>query len=270
MAEEKKEEAKQDDAAVKADGPAAAPEAFRTVLGEKIGMTQIFTEKGELKAVTVVKAGPCTITAVKTKDSKDGYNCVQLGYGTRKEKHVNKAIKTQSEKRGHGLMKVLKEFRVSDTAGFEAGQIISIEGRFTEGDYVDVQGTSKGKGFSGVMKRHNFGGLRASHGSTHKARSPGSISSRRSLGRVLPGQRMAGHGGQETVTVQKIEVIQVEADKGLLYLDGSVPGARGTLVVVSETVKGLKRRKEEVKAKGPRKDKMGNIIQDGGAKKGKK
>ena len=252
-------------------GAKKAPATFRTILGEKVGMTQVYHPKDKgLYDVTIVKAGPCQVLRVKTVDSKDGYNAVQLAYGERKEKNVSKAQLGQYKKAGVPAARWIKEVRVSDTKGLEAGQTVTVETGFKAGDYVDVQGTSKGKGFAGVMKRHNFLGMPASHGASDKERSPGSLASRRSLGRVLPGQRMAGHMGAETVTMQKLEIVQVDAEKNLIYVNGSVPGPKGGFVVVHETVKNKKFR-TEVKLPTVRKDKMGNIIKPaapkGGAKK---
>jgi len=254
------EEKKADAAPEAASEVKTAPATFRVLIGEKVGMTQQFDADGECKAVTVVKAGPCRIMRVKTKESKDGYNAVLLAYGDKKEKGLNKAQLGQYKAAGTAPAKVQREFRLTDAKDFEAGQTVGLEGRFAVGDYVDVQGVSKGKGFAGVMKRHNFGGLPASHGASDKERSPGSIASRRSLGRVVPGQRMAGHMGHVTVTVHKLEVVSVEPENNLVYLNGSVPGPRGSVIVVKETTKAMKKKPAKQKAKGPKKDKMGNII----------
>ena len=241
-------------------GVKKAPATFRAILGEKVGMTQVYHPKDKgLYDCTIVKAGPCPVLRVKTSDSKDGYNAVQLGYGARKEKNLSKAQLGQFKKAGSSAVAHIKEIRVPDTKGLEAGQTVVCDVPFKAGDFVDVQGTSKGKGFAGVMKRHNFRGLPGSHGASDKERSPGSLASRRSLGRVLPGQRMAGHMGHETVTMQKLEIVQVDGEKNLIYVNGSVPGPKGGLVVVHETVKAKKFRTEIVKS-AIRKDKMGNII----------
>lgn len=267
MADEKKEEA----AAAKDDQPAkakaepkeaAAPATLRILLGEKVGMTQKFTADGECKAVTVVQAGPCRVMRVKTKDGKDGYDAVLLAYGERKEKHVNNPAMGQYKAAGIAPARYLKEFRLADAKNFEAGQTVSLDGRFSPGDYVDIQGTTKGRGFAGAIKRHGFAGLPHSHGTSDKERSPGSLASRRSLGRVMPGQRMAGHFGHETVTISKLEVISVEPERNLIYVNGSVPGPRGSFVVVRETTKNMKKRPEKRVVKGPKKDKMGNVIKD--------
>ncbi len=248
----------------KTDGAKKAPAAFRTILGEKVGMTQVYHPKDkQLYDVTIVKAGPCPVLRVKSAEGKDGYNAVQLAYGLRKEKNIAKPQLGQFKKAGVSPARWVREVRVADIKGFEAGQTVIVDGVFKSGDYVDVQGTSKGKGFAGVMKRHNFLGMPASHGASDKERSPGSLASRRALGRVLPGQRMAGHMGHEIISMLKLEVIEVKGD--LLYINGSVPGPKGGLVTVSETVKSKKVRKE-VQKPTVRKDKMGNIIAPAGKK----
>src|SRR3989338_3905329 len=194
-------------------GVKKTPATFRAILGEKIGMTQIFHPKDQnLYGVTVIQAGPCPVLRVKTAESKDGYAAVQLGFGTIKDKSRNSAELGQFKAAGVPAQKYVREIRDANLAGMEAGQTVLAE-TFKTGDYVDGQGATKGKGFAGVMKRHNFKGLPASPGASDKERSPGSLASRRSLGRVLPGQRMAGHMGDVVTTVQKIEVVQVEADK---------------------------------------------------------
>lgn len=247
-----------------------APATFRYLLGEKLGMTQVFHPKtNNLCDVTVVKAGPCAVVRVKSAQGKDGYNAVQLAYGIRREKNLPRPLIGQFKKAGLAPARWLREIRVCKLDGLEAGQAVGIEGVFKPGDYVDVQGTSKGKGFAGVMKRHNFRGLPASHGASDKQRSPGSLTARRSLGRVLPGQRMAGHMGHETVTMQKMQVIKVELDKNLIYVNGSVPGPKGGLVRISETVKSKKAWIEPLRAT-VKKDKMGNIIKAAGKPGAKK
>ncbi len=241
------------------DGAKTAPTTLRSILGEKIGMTQVFGRKeNKLFGVTVIKAGPCPILRVKTTEGKDGYNAVQLGYGS-KTKNVSAPELGQFKKAGVAPSRFVREIRVDDARGLEAGQSVVVGGLFKPGDYVDVQGITKGRGFAGVMKRHGFSGLPASHGASDKQRSPGSLASRRSLGRVLPGQRMAGHMGHELLSSLKLEVIKVDADQNLIYVCGAVPGPRGGLVTVSETVKPKKFRVEAVKS-AIKKDKMGNII----------
>ncbi|HEX4049133.1 MAG TPA: 50S ribosomal protein L3 [Elusimicrobiota bacterium] len=242
------------------DGAKKAPATFRAILGEKIGMTQVYHPKDQnLYDVTIVKAGPCPVLRVKTADSKDNYNAIQLGFGVAKEKSCSKSELGQFKKAGVPPQRYVREIRVADTAGLEAGQTVTVDGAFKPGDYVDVQGVCKGKGFAGVMKRHNFRGLPGSHGASDKKRSPGSLASRRSLGRVMPGQRMAGHLGNTIISTLKIEVIQIDPAENLIYVAGAVPGPRGGLVTISETVKAKKARVEIVRST-IKKDKMGNII----------
>ncbi len=245
---------------VQNDGAKKAPATFHAILGEKVGMTQIYHPKDQnLYDVTVVKAGPCPILRVKTADSTDGYNAVQLGFGARRDKTVTKAQLGQFKKAGVPTQRYVREIRVDDTKGLEAGQIVAADVAFKPGDYVDVQGVIKGRGFAGVMKRHNFKGLPASHGASDKQRSPGSLASRRSLGRVMPGQRMAGHYGDTTLSTIKLEIVQIDSERNLIYIAGAVPGARGGLVTIHQTYMSKKVRTEQIKST-VKKDKMGNII----------
>ena len=177
----------------------------------------------------------------------------------RPEKHFSKPELGQFKKAGVAPARWPREVRVPDVKGLEAGQTVSLDGVFKPGDYVDVQGTTKGRGFAGVMKRHGFAGMPASHGASDKERSPGSLAARRSLGRVLPGQRMAGHMGHVTESTLKLEVIKVDPRENLIFLAGPVPGPRGGLVTISETAKGQKRYVAPI-LPTVRKDKMGNII----------
>ncbi|MDR0291965.1 MAG: 50S ribosomal protein L3 [Elusimicrobium sp.] len=220
----------------KAETVKETPAALRFVIGEKVGMTQLFDEKGNLHAVSVVKAGPCRVVRVRTVE-KDGYSAVCLGFGETEEKALNKPGAGYFKKSAQAPVKYMKECRVADVKGFEVGQVVSLEKIFKPGDYVDVQGKIKGRGFAGAMKRHGFKGQPASHGASDRERAPGGLASRRSLGKVLSGQRMAGHYGNVTQTVAKIEVIKVDQPNQLLFLKGSVPGAKGTLVSVLETSK---------------------------------
>ncbi|WP_428897100.1 large subunit ribosomal protein L3 [Parelusimicrobium proximum] len=216
------------------------PETFRSILGEKIGMTQLFDEKGNLVAVSVVKAGPCKVVRVRTPE-KDGYSAIALGFGDIKESKLNKPELGYFKATSQTPVRHIKEYRVSDANGFEIGQVVALDKIFKPGDYVDVQGTIKGRGFAGGMKRHGFAGQPASHGASDRERAPGGLASRRSLGKVLSGQRMAGHYGFTTQTVAKIEVIKVDPANNLIFLKGSVPGAKGTIVSVLETSKNKKR-----------------------------
>ena len=211
----------------KAETVKEAPATFRFVIGEKVGMTQLFDEKGNLHGVSVVKAGDCKVVRVRTQE-KDGYNAVCVGFGEVKESKLNKPEMGYFKKANVTPVKHMKECRVADVTGFEIGQVISLEKIFKPGDYVDVQGKIKGHGFAGQPD---------SHGQSDRSRAPGSLGSRRSLGKVISGQRMAGHYGTTTHTVAKIEVIKVDSENGLLFLKGSVPGARGSIVSVLETSK---------------------------------
>jgi len=211
------------------------PKVHKFLVAEKIGMTQIFGTDGTLSGVTVLKAGPCRVAYTRTKD-KDGYQAVCLGFGHKKENNANAAEKGLAKKIGMQPLRHLREFRVEDLAGVEAGQTASVE-RFVEGDYVDLQGVCKGKGFAGGMKRHHFRGGPASHGASDRERAPGSIGSRRSLGRVLPGQRMAGHMGDEMVSVQKMKVLKIIPEENMILVGGGVPGAIGTTVYITITNK---------------------------------
>lgn len=211
------------------------PKTHKFLVGQKMGMTQVFGADGALYGVTVVKAGPCRVAYTRTKE-KDGYQAVCLGFGHKKEQRANAAEKGLAKKLAAQPIRHLKEFRVTDLAGAEQGQIAGVE-RFAEGDYVDLQGVSKGKGFAGGMKRHGFAGGPASHGASDRERAPGSLGSRRSLGRVLPGQRMAGHMGAVTVSVQKMKVIKILPEENMLLVNGGIPGAAGSMVYVISTVK---------------------------------
>ena len=211
------------------------PVAHKFLVGQKMGMTQLFDAAGSLFAVTVVKAGPCRVAYTRTK-AKDGYQAVCLGFGHKEEKRANAAENGLAKKLNSKPIRHMKEFRVADLAGAEAGQMASVE-RFTEGEWVDVQAVSKGKGFAGGMKRHGFHGGPASHGASDRERAPGSLGSRRSLGRVLPGQRMAGHMGVETVSVQKVRIMKVIPEMNLILVNSGIPGANGSMVYITYTNK---------------------------------
>jgi large subunit ribosomal protein L3 len=211
------------------------PAAHKFLIGEKMGMTQIFDAAGNLHAVTVVQAGPCRVAYTRTKE-KDGYQAVCLGFGHKKEHRANKAELGLAKKLSSAPLRHLREFRVLDLAGAEQGQTAGVE-RFTEGEYVDLQGVSKGHGWAGGMKRHNFSGQPASHGASDRERAPGSLGSRRSLGRVLPGQRMAGHWGVETVSVQKVKVMKVIPEENMILVASGIPGTIGNMVYITLTNK---------------------------------
>ncbi|PVZ10241.1 50S ribosomal protein L3 [Actinomycetospora cinnamomea] len=205
------------------------------VLGTKVGMTQVFDEANRVVPVTVVKAGPCVVTQVRT-PSVDGYNAVQIAYGAIDPRKVNKPETGHFTKAGVTPRRHLAELRTSDASDYEVGQEVTAE-VFSAGAVVDVSGTSKGKGTAGVMKRHGFGGLGASHGTQRKHRSPGAIGGCATPARVFKGQRMAGRMGNERVTTQNLTVHGVDADAGLLLIRGAVPGPRGGLVLVTSASK---------------------------------
>ncbi|MBI4249522.1 MAG: 50S ribosomal protein L3 [Elusimicrobia bacterium] len=212
---------------------------MRAIIGEKVGMTQLFTAQGEVVPVTAVKAGPCPVVALRGRQ-KEGYSAAQIGYGALRQKNASKPLLGQFKKAGVEPVRLLKEFHLADGKDFQVGQYVTLEGLFKPGDYVDVRGISKGKGFAGGMKRHGFRGGPASHGQSDRARAPGSLASRRSLGRVLPGQRMAGHLGAEWVSVQKLEVAEVTPQQNMIYIKGALPGSNRSLVIIQETVKSAK------------------------------
>ena len=200
------------------------------LLGKKIGMTNIFDESGRYVACTVLEAGPCVVTQVKTKE-KDGYNSLQLGFAERKEKHTTLAQQGHFKKAGTTPKREVAEFR--DFEGErKAGETITLD-IFTEGEYVDVVGTSKGKGFQGVVKRHGFSGVGGmGHGQHDRQRSPGSIGASSFPSRVLKGMRMAGRMGGDRVKARNLEVMKLIKDKNLLIVKGSVPGANGSFVMI--------------------------------------
>jgi large subunit ribosomal protein L3 len=209
---------------------------FRGILGEKLGMTQVFDENNRIVPVTVVKAGPCVVTQVRTPE-RDGYSAVQLGFGEIDPRKVNKPEGGHFAKAGVTPRRHLVELRTADAGEYEVGQEVTAE---VLGDVakVDVIGTSKGKGTAGVMKRHGFKGLGASHGTQRKHRSPGSIGGCATPGRVFKGLRMAGRMGGARTTTLSLTVHKVDAERGLLLIKGAVPGPRGGLVLVRSAVKG--------------------------------
>jgi len=203
------------------------------IIGKKLGMTQVFADDGATVGVTVVEVEPSVIVQVKTKD-KDGYDAIQLGYGRIKQKNVTKPLQGHFNKVNKGFFRKLKEFQ-AESGKYEAGQEITAE-IFQVGDFVDVVGTSKGKGFAGVVKRHGFGGGRATHGSMHH-RAPGSIGASADPARVFKGTRMGGQMGNVRKTIQNIQVWQVRSDRNLLLLKGSVPGSENGFVLIKKATK---------------------------------
>ena len=223
----------------------------KAILATKVGMTQIFNADGVLTPVTVLQAGPCVVTQIKTVEN-DGYSAVQVGYMDKKEKVVTKDANGKKEIRNrHGVTKAekghfdkadvspkktLKEFRLDDISAMNVGDILKAD-IFAPGEKIDVKGTSKGKGTAGAIKRWNFSRLRMSHGTGPNARHAGSLGACSSPSRVFKGKKMAGHLGHETVTVQNLEVVKVDAENNLIAIKGAVPGPKGGIVVIADAVK---------------------------------
>jgi large subunit ribosomal protein L3 len=205
------------------------------IIGKKVGMTQIFDEKGKVIPVTVVQAGPCAVTYKKTVE-KDGYSAVQLGYGDVKPKHLTKPMGGHFKKSDVAPKKFLREFRFEDTDAYNVGDIIKADA-FEVGKKVDVTGTSKGKGYAGVIKRWNFHRLKETHGSGPVARHGGSMGACSTPSRVWKGKKMAGHLGAEKVTVQNLAVVKVDAENDLIAIKGAIPGPNGGIVIIKDTVK---------------------------------
>ena len=205
---------------------------MRGLLGRKIGMTRVFDEFGNMIPVTVLEAGPCVITQLKTA-SNDGYDAVQVGYQEKKAKHLTKPLEGHFKKSGVNPMKMVAEFEQVPGFEYQLGQSFHV-GIFSEGDYVRVSGLSKGKGFTGVIKRHNFSRQKKTHGTGHTERAPGSIGQASDPSRVFPGMRMAGRHGNSKVTVENLVVVKINKDENKLFLKGAVPGAKNGIVTVSK------------------------------------
>jgi large subunit ribosomal protein L3 len=211
---------------------------FKGLLGAKLGMTQIFDQSARAVPVTVIQAGPCTVTQVKSPE-RDGYAAVQLAFGDIKPKRVTKPRAGHFAKAGAEPRRHLIELRTADAADYTLGQTLAAD-VFAEGDRLDVVGVSKGKGFAGVMKRHGFKGLGASHGTERKHRSPGSVGACATPSRIFKGMRMAGHMGHQRVTVLNLEVVKVDPERNLLLVKGAVPGPKRGLVMLRSSVKGVR------------------------------
>ena len=205
------------------------------LIGKKIGMTQIFDEAGNVIPVTVVEAGPCTVTQIKTVEN-DGYQAVQVGFGDVKVSRVNKPMKGHFNKADVAPKKTLKEFRLDSIDGIEVGNILKAD-TFEVGEIVDVKGTSKGHGTAGAIKRWNFSRLRMTHGTGPNHRHAGSLGACSSPSRVIKGKKMAGHYGHETVTVQNLKIAKVDAENNLIAIKGAIPGPKGGIVVIADAVK---------------------------------
>jgi large subunit ribosomal protein L3 len=206
------------------------------LIGKKLGMSQIFDDTGLAHPVTVLEVGPCVVTQIKTPE-RDGYSAVQLGFGL--DKRLNRP--ERGHRQGSGFMsRTLREVNVSDATDMAVGQVITADA-FAEGELVDVTGTSKGRGFQGVVKRHGFRGGPKTHGQSDRLRAPGSIGSSATPGRVFKGMRMAGRMGNDRVTIQNLKVLRVDPERNLLLVEGSVPGANESLVMVRRAIKSGKK-----------------------------
>jgi large subunit ribosomal protein L3 len=201
------------------------------IIGKKIGMSQVFSDNGKAEAVTVIEAGPCLVTQIKT-SAKEGYDAVQLGFSTTKK--LSKA--EQGHLKELGKLRELREFRVDNAAEVKVGDKVDVS-QFKTGDVVNVIGVSKGKGFAGVVKRHGFHGGPKTHGQTDRHRAPGAIGATTSPGRVLKGMRMAGHMGDERVTVKGLKVYKTDPERNLLLVQGAVPGSKNGLLLISKASK---------------------------------
>lgn len=206
------------------------------IIGKKLGMTQIFLEDGTCVPVTVVEAGPCVVLQKKTVDS-DGYNAVQIGFDSVDAAKANSADRGHCTKAGKGVFRHLREFAF-DEADLQVGDELTVD-QFAVGDLIDVTGTSIGKGFQGVIKRHNFKGGRASHGSRFH-RAPGSIGCSATPSRVFKNKKMPGQMGNEQVTVQRLKVVRVDVDQNLLLIKGAIPGSRNNVVIIKDSIKAIK------------------------------
>ena len=204
------------------------------ILGKKIGMTQIFDENGNVIPVTAIQAGPCVVIQKKTKDN-DGYSAIQLGFGEAKEKQITKPEKGHFSKVNQTPKKYLKEFRLENSEDYSAGDEIKAD-IFNEGERIDIRGVSKGKGFQGVIKRHNAHRGPMEHGSMYHRR-PGSMGATTTPGRVFKGKKLPGHMGNEKVTIQNLTVVKIDVEKNILLVKGAVPGQKGGLLYISDSVK---------------------------------
>lgn len=213
---------------------------MKGIIGKKIGMTQVFDEQGNVIPVTVIQAGPCHVTQVRSKD-RDGYVAVQLGFGETKPQRLTKGQLGHLKRNNLPALRYLREFRIKEgDADIAEGQEIKVD-VFDKGERVDVIGTSKGRGFAGTIKRHNFNRQPKTHGQSDRERAPGSVGQRSFPGRTLPGQRMAGRMGNDRVTTQNLEVVLIDAEKNLIAVRGSVPGGKNGIVIIKPSVKARKK-----------------------------
>ena len=207
----------------------------KAIIGKKLGMTQVFTDDGRVQPVTVIEAGPCYVTQIKTQQT-DGYEAVQVAFGEIKAKNVNKCQTGAFKKAGVEPKRIMKEFKYNDISKFALGQVIKAD-MFAEGDIVDVTGTSKGHGFTGVIKRWNQHRLKMTHGVGPVHREVGSMGANSTPSRVMKGKKMPGHYGHETVTVQNLKVVRVDADRNIILVKGSIPGPDQSIVTIKSAAK---------------------------------
>ena len=207
----------------------------KAILGKKLGMTQLFDEAGKIIPVTVVEAGPCVVTQKKTADN-DGYDAVQVGFKDIEERKVNKPLKGHFEKAGVTAKRYLREFKLDTAADMNVGEEIKVD-VFEAGEKIDVTGTSKGHGYAGAIKRHGFSRLKETHGPGPVHRHAGSMGACSSPSRVFKGKKLPGHMGVDTVTIQNLDVVSVDAEKNLLLVRGAIPGPKGGLVIIKNAVK---------------------------------
>ena len=205
---------------------------MRGLLGEKLGMSRVFGDHGEVIPVTVLSVGPCVVTQVKTFEN-DGYQAVQIGYGYKKDKHLTKPLKGHFKRSSSKPSKVLAEFDAVPGFDYVLGSVFHV-GLFNQGDFVRVSGSSKGRGFAGVIKRHNFSRQKKTHGTGHTERAPGSIGQASDPSRVFPGMRMAGRYGNSKVTIENLEVVGVDRENNHLIVKGSIPGPKGSIVTIEK------------------------------------
>jgi large subunit ribosomal protein L3 len=209
------------------------------MIGRKIGTTELFAVDGTMVPVTVIQTGPCVVVQ-KKESARDGYVALQLGFGSKKGHRVNRPLQGHMVKAGKGAFRILREFRSDDVSRFEVGQEIKVSDVFKAGDRIDVTGTSKGRGFSGVIKRWRFSGFPATHGTHEYFRHGGSIGNRSFPGRVFKGKRMAGQWGNEKISILNLEVVEVRTDEDLLLVKGAIPGPKRGIVLVRQAIRGGK------------------------------
>ena len=207
----------------------------KAIIGKKLGMTQVFSPEGKLIPVTVIEAGPCTVVQKKSIE-KDGYEAIQVGFGEANPKRVTKPLQGHFNKAGVPFKKTLKEFRLEDITGYEVASEIKCD-IFAEGEKVDVTGVSKGKGYAGVIKRHGFARLKETHGTGPVHRHPGSMGACSTPSRVMKGKKLPGHMGNKQVTVLNLDVVKVDSERNLILVKGAIPGPKGAVVSVRNTVK---------------------------------